>query len=160
MIICHLVKVSKRLFNAVPNGIRWALFARPGGSISWIVHSSGRQVGCGSWVRVQLQELAGSLGLTPCEYLHKVTCASLQDGGWILKECAKRQELKLTCQLRATSRTGVALFYQKHIHPLHGGVAWSYFRSPRVMGEIILTVFWKYSLPTTALLMKLHSHIT
>lgn len=67
------------------------------------------------------------------------------------RDCSKRQEVQLTGQLRATSRTGIVCLHQKQILPLHGVVAWLYYRRPHVMGGIILTIFGKYSLPNAAL---------
>ena len=90
-------------------------------------------------------------------YLHEVICASSKHGGWVPRESVpKGRRQKLTGQLRATSRGGIALLRQTHILPLYGGVAWSHCRRPHAMGDVILAIFGKYSLSHAALLMKLH----
>lgn len=137
------------------------------GSLNWawricflVSYSSGRQVGCACWPGGSSGASVGwgpwflSMWVPPRGYLCFLTAWWMSSE----RECSKRQEVQLTGQLRATSRTGIVCLHQKQILPLHGVVAWLYCRRPPVMGGIILTIFGKYSLPNAVLLMKLHSH--
>lgn len=157
-VISRLGRISKELLKSAPNRIRWVLLTGPGGSASWfLTHLVGKLAVVVGREGVQLRVLAGgpwflSIWVPPRGYLCFLTAWWMSSE----RECSKRQEVKLTGQLRATSRTGIVCLHRKQILPLRGGMAWLYCRRPHVIGG---TIFGKYSLPNAALLMKLHSHI-